>query len=672
MHLFRRWPLLVIVLAVLTLIVPNAFAGGTEEAAPDMGGEAEMAMLSDDAIWSVYSTPALYRSATGASVGSFKEAPGLADQVAAGSLESVSQRLPNAPFVLVPTDSIGQYGGTLRRTWMGPSDMWGINKPIGERFLTWSNDSQVVPNVPESFEVVDGGTGIIFHLREGMKWSDGHPLTTADVAFYVNDIKFYDPLKTVQPQEWDNMEFAGERLELTIIDDYTFRLDFAIAAAETFLRQRAMWGPSTMLAPAHYLEQYHANYTPVAELNAMAAAEGFNDWSQLFALKNDYLRDPDRPVIYAWMPVNTQNDTVFRFERNPYYWKVDPEGNQLPYVDNLEVTLVEDRQVVVLKAVSGEIDFQARHLVMSDYPVLAGESEQSGYDVYRYTTDMAADPVYRLNHTTDNLMLRELFSDLRFKQALSLAVNRPQLNELSFLDLGEPRQASFVTGSPFYDASWESAYAEFDPDRANALLDEIGLPVGSDGLRRYNGEVVNITLTYTRDEDDQAMELTKSWWEEIGIGVSIRKLERSLFEERFQNNDTEINVWYQHKMLRPDVELFYLVPSGPTHAYYGPLWSAWFASDGTTGLEPPDDVKRLFEIRDALEMAPSWDERLALMEELGNILEENLFFIGTVGESPQPVVVSKNLRNVPRQLMWTGLYRNGGYARMQQFYFDDE
>jgi peptide/nickel transport system substrate-binding protein len=671
MHGKRCLLCLVIPVLFIVLLVPCVFAGGAKEEkkAVEVTAPAELA---EEAFWVQYPTVTAYKAATGKSIGKYSEAPELAALVKQGKLPPVKERLPDDPVVVKPVDNIGKYGGIWRRTWKGPADKWGISKPLGERFLWWSHDSQVMPNVAESWEVVDGGKAVIFNLRKGLKWSDGHPLTTDDVAFYINDIKFYDELDAVEPQEWDRMLHGGEPLRLEVIDKYTFKISFVVEAAEVFVQERANWGPSTMLAPAHYLRQYHSKYTSKDKLNAMAKEAGFQDWTQLFEEKNDYLRNNERPVIFAWRPVNTQSATEFIFERNPYFWKVDTAGNQLPYVDGVKVMLIEDREVILMKAVSGEIDFQARHLTIGDFPVLKEKAEQGGYNVYRYTTDMAANPSFRLNHTTENMVLRELFADVRFKQALSLGLNRQELNELLYLGLGEPRQNSYVTGSPFFSESWEKAYAEYDPARSKKLLDEIGLKMGPDGFRRdKTGKVLQITLTYTLDEHDKAMELTKSWWEDIGIKVNIQKVERSLFEERFQNNDNEINVWYNHKYLRPDFEPFYLVPSAASHAFYGPLWARWYLTGGKEGLEPPKDVKRLLELKEKLDSAMPFDELKAVMKEIGEIHERNLFYIGTVGEIPQPAVVNKKLKNVPRRVVWTGLYRNGGRILPQQMYYEE-
>jgi len=651
------------------------YASGAQEG--EGGAEPEAAAQPErdaDAMWTKYMTPSDFAAETGNQLPEYKEAPTLAERVEAGELPPVGDRLPSEPLVVQPTHEIGQYGGILNRAWLGYSDQWGVNKPFGERFISWDRNGLLVPNVPKSWEIIEDGNAIIFNLREGMKWSDGDDLTADDILFYVNDIKFYTPLDGVEPQPWDSMQFGGEPISVTKLDDYTVRFDFAVPAAGQFLNQRATWGPYTLIAPAHYLKQFHPEYTAESDINAMAAEEGFDDWTQLFEQKYDYLRNPDMPVIFAWKPVTVGSEQIYKMERNPYYWKVDTEGNQLPYIDQVFNNQVESTEIINAQALSGAYDYQVRHVQFKNFTTLKENEERGGYRVGLYPTDSTAAGALYFNLTTRDAQKKELFANQDFKVALSHAIDRNEINELVYNGVGVPRNIEgYVPRSPFYDEELAFAYSEHDVETANRLLDEIGLDErGNDGFRRGpDGNAFQLNVTATTSADTDVLELVKSYWENVGVKTKIDQIDRTLYEERQYSNEFEIMVWGQAKMLRPDFELLNLVPiSGQRGNIYrsGPLWGLWYITDGERGEEPPAYAKRLQELSEEAAVTDSFERIEEIMREIAEIRVENMQAIGLVGEIPNAGVISNRLHNVPVGFVWTGLYRNAARSMPFQFF----
>ena len=633
-----------------------------------------------NAMWRQFVTPQVYTQATGQRLPSLNEAPDLAERVAAGELPPVEDRVPRDPMVVQPTHEIGAYGGDLNRAWFGYSDEWGPGQFLGERFVTFNEAGELIPNVPKSWEIRDGGNTLIFNLREGMKWSDGAPLTADDVLFYVNDLKFFEPLAGLAPQPWDDLRFGGERIRVQKLDTYTVRIDFAIPAAQQFLVQRATWGPYTMIAPSHYLKPFHPNHTPQSELDRMAADAGVDDWVALFQQRfddsNGWQRNPELPVVFAWRPVNTGSASTFRLERNPYYWKVDTEGNQLPYIDNVLYQRLDDAEVLNARAVAGELDFQLRHIAFDNYSLLRENEQRGGYRVGRYTSDSVTALALRPNHTVEDPLKRELFDTQEFKIALSHAINREEVNELLFAGLGTPRNPEgYLPGSPFYDEELAYAYSEYDPDRANQLLDEVGMAArDGDGFRLGpDGNRFQITITAMTTTSSDMLEMAKQYWEDVGIRTRIDQVERGLYEEReFSNNYEFSGAWGIGNAIRPDFEAIYFAPvTGRRGNIYssGPLWGTWYISDGERGVEPPPYAKRLQELYEEIALAGGEIDRLReIMGEMAQIRVDNIQAIGLgPAEIPSFAVISNRIRNVPVNQPNIALYRTEGRTLPQQF-----
>jgi peptide/nickel transport system substrate-binding protein len=359
--------------------------------------------------------------------------------------------------------------------------------------------------------------------------------------------------------------------------------------------------------------------------------------------------------------------------RNPYYFKVDPEGNQLPYLDKVAFNLVQDRQMTVLKSIAGEIDMQTRHLSLSDYTLLAENEEKGGYKVLLWKQGVGSDVTLFIDQNIQNDALQPIFRDVRFRQALSVALNREEIWQLVYMGMGEPRQASLISGVAFHDPEWETAYAQYDPVQANKLLDEMGFTEkDADGFRlRADGETLAVTIDFASGVFGpwaDVLEMVKKYVEAVGVKVALRPMERSLFEQREGSGDMEIGVW----MLDRNA----VVISDPsmllgTLSAWAPLYGKWYNSGGRDGEEPPagSDYRKIYELWDQVKGTVDPAEQNALFQEIVTIHKNNLFFIGTVGELPQPVVVKNGFKNVPEEgIVWDDPLRTPKNARPEQFF----
>ncbi len=607
-----------------------------------------------------------YEKLTGKKITKFNEAPQLAELVKQGKLPPVEQRLPKNPLVVTPYEEIGEYGGTWRRTWSGLSDSPGPYKLCSEHLVMFNKDgTKILPNVAESWKVSRDAKVYTFKLREGIKWSDGIPLTTEDVMFWYEDILLNKELTPTIPT-W--LIAGGKPCKIDKIDTYSFRVTFEEPSPLFLISIGKMGGGHTFFAPKHYLKQFHPKYTPKEKLDELVKKEGLQNWYQLFSNKNDFLQNPELPVIYPWRTTTPHTVTLQVMERNPYYWKIDPAGNQLPYIDRITHLLLQSGETAVLKAIAGEVDMQERGLALADYTLLMENRTKGDYRVLRWPQGTGASPAILLNQNVKDPVLRKIFEDRRFRFALSLAINREEINQLFYLGLGEPRQASIISGAPFYDPEWEKAYAEYNPKKANEYLDKMGLTKrDKDGFRlRPDGKTLAITIEYSGERP--YMEVIKKYWENIGIKVALKPLERSLYVTRARAGELEVGVWGFDRnvaVLSDPGHLLGMVAEAP----WAPLYATWYTTGGKGGEEPRGDIRKIYELWDKVKVTGDEKQRNRYFKEIINLHKKNIWMIGLVGEVPQLIVVKNNFRNIPDGLLWDDNIRSPKNARPEQFFF---
>src|SRR5512145_539468 len=415
----------------------------------------------------------------------YTEPPMLADLVEQGKLPSVIERLPENPWVAPVLESNGKSGGIARRAFTGPGDKWGMSK-ICDRALVWFDKDLVMqPRMCESWEVNDDGTEWTFHLRKGTKWSDGTEHTTADVKWwYDHEITN----ETLFPGLTEGRWFTGtgetkKMMELVVVDDYTFTFKYAEPKPLLIYTM----GRQGVAAPAHYMKQWNPDTADdKAKLEEAVKTAGFESWDKYYIdNRRFWFWNPDLPHFGAWIAKNDLNAEKWVIERNPYFFGVDSDGMQLPYLDGIQSRLFSDPQVFNLWITNGEIDFQARRVQVGDYTLLK-ESEEAG-DYKVVPCPGAKHMVVVLNQASKNEDLRKFFMNRDVRIALSTAINREEINELNYLGLGTPRQYSPLSMSPQYHEKLSSAYIEYDPDKANSMLDAAGYTAkDSEGFRKYS------------------------------------------------------------------------------------------------------------------------------------------------------------------------------------------
>ena len=395
----------------------------------------------------------------------YNEAPMLADQVAAGELPPVEERLPENPLVVEPIDSVGVYGGIWHRAWRGINDFHAYGRTVYDPVLRWPRNPSdpVQPGLAESWEWNDDGTEMTLFFRNGLRWSDGEPWTVDDIIFWWEAIETDTEITAAIHGEW---VVGGEPMELEKIDDYTIKLKFAAPNGLAETVGLAFHGHQWPLgferfgffAPEHYLSEFHPAYSDTGSY-------------EVFEEKAfDY--NVDRPVMWAWKITEYEpGGTLLITERNPYYWKVDVEGNQLPYIDQQYFHLVEGTAAVNVMGIAGDLSMQARAIDLNQYPVYQENAEANDYHMLLWPSASAASAALFFNQSYPEDQYRELFQTFDFRRAMSLAIDRDTINQVAYLGQGTPRTHTVVPDSPYYQEDIEAVNAEYDPDTATSLLE---------------------------------------------------------------------------------------------------------------------------------------------------------------------------------------------------------
>lgn len=574
----------------------------------------------------------------------YNEAPMLAELVKQGKLPRIDQRLPEEPLTVKPIEEVGKYGGTLRRAIRGPANSYSWIVTSSDYLVRWqySNDKlKVVPNVAKKWDISTDGRVYTFYLRKGMKWSDGEPFTADDVLFWYNDILLNKELTPSFPT-W--LTVGGKPGKVEKVNDYTVRFVFEQPYG-IFLEFLAYDGET--FAPKHYLKQFHPKYTPKDKLDKLAKEAKFESWYQLFARKNNRFQNPELPVITAWKVTVPLPATRMVAERNPYYWKVDPEGNQLPYIDRVTYDDISDLEVLTMRALNGDFDMlDFEQASFQNYPIYMENRDKGNYRVLRWIG--AGIPCIYVNQNVKDPILRKLFCDRRFRMALSLAINRDEMNSLFFNGMARIAQPVGGPGDPFFKDEFGKTAIEYDTKEANRLLDDLGLTRrDAQGYRlRPDGKPLSLTIEtweFGANVADQ-FQMVANYWKDIGIKATVTVLERSLWYTRAPAGDMELP-GYSCALVNwvLDYGLWYVPTLGST--YWAPLYGIWYATGGKGGEEPTGDLRRLQILYDQLKVTIDKAKQHEIGQEILSIHDKNLYIIGLCQAPFRPMIVKNNLRN---------------------------
>ncbi|MBS1253922.1 MAG: putative ABC transporter-binding protein [Anaerolineales bacterium] len=613
----------------------------------------------------------------------YNEAPMLAEMVAAGELPPVDERLPEEPLVEEVVDDIGQYGGTLRRGFVGPSDHNNYTRVTYDALVRHAPDgSQVIPHIAKGWESNDDFTAWKVFLREGMKWSDGEPFTADDILFWYEHILLNEDL-TPTIQVWmQNADGSAAKVEK--LDDYTVQWTFAQPNTAFLLDLANKDGADKSInnlafAPAHYMQQFHPAFVDEAELQAKVKEAGYETWVELFAVEALPHLSGKRPSTAAWAPDGTTvADEVFVIKRNPYYFAVDPEGNQLPYVDEVRFTFYADKETLNLAAVGGEIDMQGRHIAMGNYPVFVENADKGGYRVIAWPTFGGSDAVLMFNQTyVNDPAIGEMLQNKDFRIALSHAIDREAIKELAFLGIGEARQGVPAPFHPYYPGDeWAFKYTEFDPEMANKILDDVGLTERDDeGFRlRPDGERLDLEISVVPTQFaawPDIGQLIVENWADVGVRAHLELRERTLHFAMRDTSDLQIEIWNEDTTGFPFSGQPKFDPRSQPGLVFAPLMRQWINTDGAEGIEPTPEIQRLMDIIDEAKVSGR-DRQVELAQELFRIWADNIWQIGTVGLTPMVqgvVVVNEDLHNVPEVAGNDWPLRTPGNTRPEQYFY---
>ena len=623
-----------------------------------------------------------------AASGKYKEAPQLAQQVKDGKLPPVDQRLPKEPLVLKPVEKVGQYGGTWRLTTTGRADGAHFTRVVGyEGLVRWDPDwKSIIPNLATKWEANAEGTEFTFYLREGVKWSDGQPLTVDDFVYWLEDVAKNTTLTPTFPSF---LITEGKQPNIQKVGETAFKYVFPAPNGLLIQRLATPSGVgSSIFQPAHFLKKYHQKYAG-DQANAAVQAEMQknaanlqeeakrrttlkDDWALVYNVVADYPFSPELPVIYAWKVVKPVGEgTHVTWERNPYFWKVDTDGNQLPYIDNLDFEQHEKPDTMVLKALNGELDYQGRHIAsLANKSVFVDNMQKGNYSLVDSTGSGMNTAIIALNLAHKDPEMRKIFQDKRFRMAMSYAINRKEAIDLIFVGQGEPWQPSPLKESPYYNDTLSKQYLEYDPAKANSLLDEMGLKKGSDGFRtRLDGKPLFIAFEVTAGQQERIdyLQLVKKYWAAVGINMDPKVEDRSIFYSRKQNNDHDAGTWGGDGGLEVVLEPRWYFPYSD-ESVYATSWAQWYETNGKQGDEPIEPAKKQMDLYRQIQGTGDEKKQADLMKQILQIAQEQFWAIGLSTEAKGYYVKRNDFFNVPKTLLGSWLYPDPGPINPPQFF----
>jgi peptide/nickel transport system substrate-binding protein len=590
--------------------------------------------------------------------GSFAEPPYFAEAVAAGTLPPVQERVPDPPLVVEMDGgrTIGRHGGTLNILMARSKDVRQMVVYGYARLVRYGRDYEITPDILQDIEIEDDRI-FTLHLRPGHRWSDGAPFTTEDFRYWWEDVANNPKLSPSGPQI--QLRIDGELPTVEIIDKTTIRFSWSRPNPK-FLPALASASPLYIYRPAHYLKQFHARYADEATLNKLAKEKGQRNWAALHnKTDNQYKNDNmDLPSLQPWVNSTRMPAERFTFVRNPYFHRIDAEGRQLPYIDRV-VMQVASAKIIPAKTGTGESDLQARYLRFDNYTFLKQNEERNGFRTLLWRNAKGSRMTLYPNLNAQDPVWRALFRDVRFRRALSLAIDRNEINQVIYYGLALAAQNTVLPQSPLFRENYQQAWTQFDLEQANRLLDEVGLTQrNSEGLRLLpDGRAAEIVIETAGESTEQTdiLSFVRDSWRKIGIKLHSKPSQRDLVRNRTYSGESLMSIWEGLENGLPAADT---IPEelAPTHQiqYQWPMWGQYIETGGRSG-EPADmeEPKQLLALLDEWYKAGDRARREDIWHRMLAIWTDQLFTIGIVSGAMQPVVVSARLRNVPEDGMYT-------------------
>jgi len=588
-----------------------------------------------------------------------EEPPFLAQDVTAGKLPPLAQRLPHAPLVVDvkrPGWSPGRYGGEVQTLMAKDRDIRMMVVYGYARLVGYDENLQLAPDVLASIDNVDNRV-FTLHLRPGHKWSDGQPFTSADFRYYWEDVANNKDLSPFGLPQALLVQERGPKVEM--IDATTIRYAWDEPNPQ-FLTALAAPSPLFIYRPAHYLRQFHAHYAGLAKANERAAAAGSRNWAGLHQKMDEQFRfdNPDLPTLEPWINTTRLPATRFVLVRNPYFHRVDAAGRQLPYIDRVIVNITDDK-LIPARAGAGNSDIQARYLRFDNYTFLKQGEERNKYRVFLWEKALGSQIALYPNLNAEDPEWRKLMRDVRFRRALSLGIDRHEVNEVVYFGLGKESGNTVLQRSSLFRQEFRDAWTQYDVKRANALLNEIGLTRrDGNGLRLLpDGRPMELVVDTSGEstEETDVLELIRDSWRKLGIAMFSRPSQREVFRKRVFSGKSMMSVWsgLNNGVPTPAMSPGELAPISQEQLQW-PMWGQYYEQSRKGGEAPA-----LPEAQELVKLYQEWShtggsaEREKIWLKMLAIHAEQVFTIGVVTRALQPVVVRNNLRNVPAEAIYS-------------------
>ncbi|UUX48015.1 ABC transporter substrate-binding protein [Nisaea acidiphila] len=604
-----------------------------------------------------YLIPALVMAVWTAAA-SAEEIPSLAEQVANGTLPPLAERLPQPPMTVdfgSRGKSLGRYGGTMRMLMARSKDTRQMTVYGYARLVSYRpGDFELFADILEKFEVEDEKV-FTFTLRKNHRWSDGHPFTAEDFRYFWEDVANNEALSPSGPP--NILLVDGEAPLFQVLDERTVRYSWSKPNPD-FLPSLAKASPLYLYRPAHYLKPMHAAFADPEALAKLVEDARQRNWAALHnKMDNLYRMDnPDLPVLQPWRVTGNATSTRFRFERNPYFHRVDPKGRQLPYIDEV-IFNVASPGLIPAKAGAGDTDLQARYLSFDDYTFLKEAEDRFPFDTRLWRTAKGSHMALFPNLNAEDPAWRGLFRDVRFRRALSLAINRYEINQVIYYGLAYEGNNTVLPDSPLFEKDYQTRWAGFDLKQANRLLDEIGLERGEDGIRLLpDGRPLELIVETAGESTKQTdiLSLIHDSWLDAGIKLFTRPSQRNVFRNRIFSGQTLVSVWSgaENGLATAFTSPADFVPYTQQQLQW-PQWGQHIETGGQAGaaIDMPA-AERLRDLYFTWRDASTRAAKLAAWKEILEINADQVFTIGLVSGVLQPVVVHDNLQNVPEKAIY--------------------
>ena len=591
-------------------------------------------------------------------------------------------------MVMTGYEGVGKHGGTWRRAFQGVSDINGPTKVVDRSWGWFDKNLNLIPRQLESWSVSPDGKVWTIKMREGLKWSDGKAeYTTDDIAYWYQYEFQNKKLTPGNVAQWTDPDKTKVKFEA--VDKYTAKFTYG-KPKPMFIYNMTRYGngnvptqPPSPCTPSHYLKQFHEDLA--TDKDALAAdikKSGFADWQTYYLqFKRSWTANPEKPTLGAWMATNTHTSELFTMERNPYFWAVDAQGQQLPYIDKVTHRLFQASapDVLTLRITNGEVDMQYRLLSIANLPVYkAGEAKGD----YKMVLGVNASHVCLCpNLTTKNKPLAEFFNQRDARIAMSLAVNRENMNQLVYNGLCKVRQYSPMTASPQYYEKLTNANLKYDPDTANKMLDALGYTKkDANGIRLYKdgSGPISFTVEYTSSiggQDTDALNLMSKDFAKIGVQGTPKFVERSLYTQHYDANDIEAGWFGGDRTFLPIVPEAIIFRGISRDRPWCPGWSYYYVEPtNKNAVKPPDGhwIYNIWKIWDEeVVVEPDPTKQTVAFKKILDIWATELPMIGFLGELPAPTVVKTGFKGYPAGMPNDDTGGDEHFCQSETYYWDD-